>query len=159
MKERKDGFLRLIAVFKLMKAVSLIAVGIGALHLLKSGDAADSLMHLVETFGFNPGGRYVDELLGKIANLPAKDFKDIGIGSFVYAALFLTEGIGLLLAKPWAEWFTTMITASLLPLEVYEMVHHPTPVKAVVMVLNVAIVVYLVVRIRTERRDRGLGLR
>lgn len=155
MKERNNGFLRLIAVFKLLKAVSLIAVGIGALHLLKSNDAVGVITGLVERIGLNPDGHYVDELLGKIANLPAKDFKDIGIGSFVYAALFVTEGVGLLLAKPWAEWFTTIITASLLPLEMYEIVRHPTPAKGVVLVLNVAIVVYLVVRIRNERKDRG----
>ena len=55
----------------------------------------------------------LDHALAKIMNLLPKDFREFGVGSFVYAALFLTEGIGLWLAKPWAEWFTIIITGSL----------------------------------------------
>lgn len=53
--------------------------------------------------------------------------------------------------KPWAEWFTTIITGSLLPLEVFEIHRHPTIVKVIVFLLNTAIVVYLVFKIRKER--------
>ncbi len=154
MKQQNYGLLRLIGIFKLFKATSLIIVGFGALHLVHNNNAADTITRLAERFGFNPGGHYLDHLLAKIANLPPKDFKDLGIGSFVYAALFLTEGIGLLLQKTWAEWFTTIITASLLPLEIYEIHRHPTAVKGVVLLINVAIVVYLVLRIRNERSTR-----
>lgn len=51
--------------------------------------------------------------------------------------------------KPWAEWFTVIITASLLPLEVYE-IRHPTIPKVVVLVINIAVVGYLVLWIRRE---------
>jgi uncharacterized membrane protein (DUF2068 family) len=44
-----------------------------------------------------------------------------------------------------------IITASLLPLEVYEIHRHPTIAKSVVLIINVAVVVYLVLRIRSER--------
>jgi uncharacterized membrane protein (DUF2068 family) len=67
------------------------------------------------------------------------------------AALFLTEGVGLWLAKCWAEWFTAIITASLVPLEIFEVHRHPTITKVIVLLLNIAIVVYLVVRIRREQ--------
>jgi len=152
-KSKDKGLLRLIAIFKLFKALTLIAVGIGALHLLHDNDAADSVAHMVARIGLDPGGRWVDHALAKIANLPPKDFKEFGIGSFVYAALFLTEGIGLWLMKPWAEWFTAIITASLVPLEIYEIHHKPTVAKVVVLLLNVAIVVYLGLRIRRERAE------
>ena len=55
--------------------------------------------------------------------------------------------------KPWAEWFTVIITASLLPLEVYEIHRHPTIPKVVVLVINIAVVGYLLLRIRRERSD------
>ena len=151
MKTKDSGLLRAIAVFKLLKAVTLIGVGIGALHLTNANNAVDTVAQLAEKIGFNPGAHYLDLALGKIANLPPKAFKDLGIGSFIYAALFLTEGIGLWLTKPWAEWFTTIITGSLVPLEIFEIHHHPTVTKVVVLLINIAIVVYLVLRIRRER--------
>jgi uncharacterized membrane protein (DUF2068 family) len=151
MKAKDIGLLRLIAVFKLIKALSLIVVGIGALRLAHDPNASDTLAQMAARIGFNPGGRYLDQALAKIANLPPRDFKDLGIGSFVYAALFLTEGVGLWLAKPWGEWFTAFITGSLVPLEIFEIYRHPTILKVIVLLLNIAIVVYLAVRIRKER--------
>ena len=154
--ERQDrGLLRLIAVFKLVKALTLIAVGVGALRLMHSNDAPDAVTQFAEKIGFNPGAHYVDQALGEVASLPPKDFRDLGIGSFVYAALFLTEGVGLWLAKRWGEWFTVVITGSLVPLEVFEIWRHPTVTKVVVLLLNIAIVVYLVMRIRREKASAG----
>jgi len=157
MKTNNNGLLRLIAIFKLFKAVTLIAVGLGALHLVRDNNAVASVTNLIGRLGFNPGGHYLDHALAKIAQLPPKDFKDLGIGSFIYATLFLTEGIGLWLAKPWAEWFTTIITGSLLPLEIFEIYRHPTVTKVIVLLLNIAIVVYLVLKIRKERTERTEG--
>jgi len=151
MKKKNNGLLRAIAIFKLIKALTLIVVGVGALHVTHSGHAADMLTEFAGRFGFSPGARFLDQAITKVANLPPKAFKDVGIGSFVYAALFLTEGIGLWLTKPWAEWFTAIITGSLVPLEIFEIFRHPTITKGLVLVVNVAIVVYLVVRIRRER--------
>ena len=157
MKRKNNGLLRIIAVFKLVKALTLIAVGIGALHLTHADNAADTLAKLAERIGFNPGARYLDHALARIANLPPKDFRDLGIGSFVYAALFLTEGVGLWLAKRWAEWFTAIITGSLVPLEIFEIHRHPSITKVIVLLLNIAIVAYLVVRIRREQSSQFEG--
>jgi uncharacterized membrane protein (DUF2068 family) len=151
MQKKHSGLLRLIAIFKLFKAITLIVVGVGALRLLHDNQALDVITQMIARFGFNPGGRYVDQALAKIANLPPKDFKDLGIGSFVYAALFLIEGTGLWLAKPWGEWFTTIITGSLIPLEIFEIHHRPTILKVIVLLMNIAIVAYLVIRIRKDQ--------
>ena len=69
----------------------------------------------------------------------------------IYAALFLTEGIGLWFEKRWAEWLTVIITSSLVPIEIYEIAHHTTAVKITVLLINIAIVAYLVYRIRDRR--------
>jgi uncharacterized membrane protein (DUF2068 family) len=155
MDTKDSGLLRLIAIFKLVKAITLVLLGIGALHLVRDNHAAATLTHLAREFGFNPGGRYLDHALAKVANLPSKDFKDLGIGSFVYAALFLTEGTGLWLKKRWAEWFTAGITGSLVPLEIWEISRHPTVLKVIVLLLNIAIVVYLVARIRGDHTSQN----
>jgi uncharacterized membrane protein (DUF2068 family) len=69
----------------------------------------------------------------------------------VYAGLFLTEGIGLWLEKRWAEWLTVIITSSLVPIEIYEIYRHPTAIKIAVLLINIAIVAYLLYRIRDKR--------
>jgi uncharacterized membrane protein (DUF2068 family) len=66
--------------------------------------------------------------------------------------LFLTEGIGLWLMKRWAEWFTIIITSSLIPVEIYELYRHPTAVKILVLAINVAVVLYLLYRIQRDER-------
>ena len=64
---------------------------------------------------------------------------------------WLTEGTGLLLRKRWAEYFTIITTGGLIPLELYELSRHVTAVKIAVLIVNVAIVAYLVARVRKTR--------
>jgi uncharacterized membrane protein (DUF2068 family) len=149
MKSAESRLLRLIALFKFFKASILIVTGIGILKLMHN-DAATTLEHWFGVMGLAPGNRFVDHALRDAANIPPNRIKDIGLGSFVYAALFLTEGIGLWMLKHWAEWFTLVITASLVPLEVWEIHRHPTIAKVLVLIINIAVVAYLLYRIRKE---------
>ena len=71
---------------------------------------------------------------------------------FFYAALVLTEGIGLALHKKWAEYFAIFVTASLIPLEIYELVHKFSFMKILVIAINVAVVVYLAFGLREPKR-------
>jgi uncharacterized membrane protein (DUF2068 family) len=147
MKSGDNRLIRLIALFKLLKAVLLIAVGMGALHLIHK-DVASVVEHWVRMLGLDPGNRYVDRALEKAGNLTPNRMKQLGVGSFIYAALFLTEGIGLWMVKRWAEWFSVIITSSLVPFEIYEIHRHPSPIKILVLIFNIAVVAYLIYRIR-----------
>jgi uncharacterized membrane protein (DUF2068 family) len=153
MTSSESRLLRLIALFKFFKATVLIVTGIGILRLMHN-DAATTLDHWFARLGLAPGNRFVDYAISKAANIPPNRIKDLGLGSFVYAALFLTEGIGLWMLKHWAEWFTVVITASLVPLEVWEIHRHPTAVKVLVLIINIAVVAYLLYRIRTESSSK-----
>jgi uncharacterized membrane protein (DUF2068 family) len=150
MKSVDNRLVRLIALFKLLKAILLIAVGMSALHLIHQ-DVASVVEHWVKVLGLDPGNRYIDKALQKAANLTPDRIKSFGVVSFVYAGLFLTEGTGLWLVKRWAEWFSVIITSSLVPLEVYEIYRHPSLIKSLVLIFNIAVVGYLVYRIRDER--------
>lgn len=150
MKASHSRLLRLIALFKLVKAALLIAVGVGALKLLHK-DVAGAVEHWVEWLRLDPNNRYIDTALEKASNLTPDKIKELGLGSMVYAGLFLTEGIGLWLEKRWAEWLTVIITSSLIPIEIYEIYRHPTAIKLAVLLINIAIVAYLLYRIRDKR--------
>jgi uncharacterized membrane protein (DUF2068 family) len=140
----------LIALFKLVKAALLIAVGVGALKLLHK-DVAGAVEHWVELLRLDPNNHYIDTALEKASNLTPDKIKELGLGSIVYAGLFLTEGIGLWLEKRWAEWLTVIITSSLIPIEIYEIYRHQTAIKIAVLLINIAIVAYLLYRIRDKR--------
>ena len=139
--------LMLIAVFKLLKGLVLIAVGVGALHLLHK-DVATVVDHWINAFRVDPHNRFIHWLLAKVPLVDDKKLKELSIGTFIYAGIFLTEGTGLALRKRWAEYFTIITTGSFLPLEVYEIIHHVTAAKIVALIINIAVVVYLVWEIR-----------
>jgi len=150
--------IRLIALFKLLKAVFLIAVGVGALKLIHA-DATNVVEDWAARLGLGPGSRYVGRFILEAASLTPNKLKDLAVGSFIYAGLFLTEGIGLWLVKRWAEWFTVIITSSLVPVEVYEIYRHPTAIKVLVLIINVAVVGFLLYRLRSERSNVRLTSR
>lgn len=148
-----DRLLRLIAVFKFLKAALLIALGVGAFKVLHK-DLAAVLTHWIEALRLDFGRHFLDAAIGKAAHLSPDQVKKAGFVSFVYAGLFLAEGTGLWLRKRWGEWLTVVITSSLLPIEVYEIDRHFSAVKIAVLVVNVAIVVYLVYHIRTQPKQK-----
>lgn len=147
MKSSDDRVLRLIAIFKLFKAGVLIALGIGAFRLLHK-DVASVAEHWIAVFRLDPANHAIDSLVAKASHLSPSLIRKLGVGSFVYAGLFLTEGVGLWLLKRWAEWLTVIITSSLVPIEIYEIHRHPTPARITALVINLAIVGYLIYRIR-----------
>ena len=140
--------LRLIAIFKFLKAALLVAIGIGLFRVLHR-DLGDVLAHWIEALRLDPGRHFVNLALEKAAHFSPAQVKKLGLGSFVYAGLFLAEGTGLWLRKRWGEWLTVIITSSLVPVEIYEIHRHSSYAKIVVLALNVAIVLYLIYHMRT----------
>jgi uncharacterized membrane protein (DUF2068 family) len=145
----KDRWITLIGALKLLKGIVLFASGIGLLKLVHK-DKADFVMQWINTLHFDPDNRHIQGLLIRASFVNERQLKELSIGSFFYAALLLTEGAGLLTGKRWAKYFSIIVTGSFIPLEIWELFRHFTIVKTVVIVLNVAIVWYLIIRVRDE---------
>jgi uncharacterized membrane protein (DUF2068 family) len=144
-----DLVIRLIALLKLGKAMVLVAIAIGALSLWRHRDGA--LGEWLESLVFDPHGRHFHRLMIRISALDDHQLEHIGIGSLVYAAVFVVEGIGLMLRRAWAEVLTVIITTSFIPLEIYELIERRSAAKAAVIVVNVLVVLYLLRRLRREQ--------
>ena len=142
----------LIGVGKLIKAASLIAVGIGA-HDLLGKDVTVRITQWVRAVHADPDNRFIHSLLVRIVALTPAQLEELSVGTFLYATLFLVEGIGLILHKHWAEWLTVATTAILLPLEVYALTREFTLVRIAILLINMGIVWYLIDRLRSSRRD------
>lgn len=144
--------LRIIAIGKLLKVITLLVVGILALTLASGGAPPETFRHWLDAMQIDEGSRWARRVLSKMSGVSSEKLGELGVGSFVYAALFSIEGVGLWLEKRWAEWFTIGITISFIPLELYEIGKEPTAPRIVTLILNVAVLVYLALRVRRERK-------
>ena len=148
--------LRFIAVIKLIKAIVLVAAGLGALGLLNA-TWNDSVVHLLQQFSLEHGQRLASTLSDRAASLLSstspRRLSAVGIGCFVYGGIFLVEAAGLWTRKRWAEYLTVLVTASLLPFEIDALLHRLTVERGAALLLNVAVVVYLVFHLWKQRRS------
>jgi uncharacterized membrane protein (DUF2068 family) len=146
-RKKPDTWLLLIGVFKLLKGAALIVAGFGLLRLLHR-DVAATVNHWIEVLRVDPDNRHIHGMLLRVFNVTPKQLRELSVGTFIYAAIFTTEGVGLLSRKHWAEYMTLISTGLFLPLEIYELMNHFTWVKVGVTVVNALIVVYLALRIK-----------
>ena len=139
--------LRVIAAFKFIKGLLLVVAGIGAIKVLHK-DIADVATHWIEAIRIDPDNRHVHGIIVKLGLVDDRRLEELSVGSFFYAALFLTEGVGLWMKKRWAEYFTVIVTCSLMPIEIYELVVRVTITRIAVILINVSIVWYLIRQLR-----------
>jgi uncharacterized membrane protein (DUF2068 family) len=143
--------LRTIALYKLLKVLLLLALAYGEVRLSDASLTAK----LVTWASARPLGlehKVVTWLLEWFSGLSDARVHALRMVTLAYAAVFAIEGVGLWMRKRWAEWMTTIITASLIPLELWELFHRPNIGKAAVFVANVAIVVILIRHVRSKAK-------
>ena len=136
-----------IAVFKLFKGVLLLLVGFGLLELMHA-DLATLFSLLLESLHLNADTRLMHALMLKVEALQPHSILIAGAISLGYAALLLTEGIGLWLELWWAAYVTVVSTSALVPFEVYELIERVTLPRIILLVVNLVIVLYLVKQLK-----------
>jgi len=148
---RGDGALLVIAVFKFIKGAVLLALAFGALSFLHK-DLASHVELWLDQLRIDPDNEFIGTLLTKLQLVHTKELKELSALGGGYAALFLTEGTGLLFQKRWAEWLTIVATSSLMPIEVYELAKEFTAVRLLALLVNAAVVVYLIYLVRQKEK-------
>lgn len=144
-----DRGLLLIGLFKLAKSIFFFCIGMGAIHLLHK-DLGDVVMRVAMALKFDPESRFVSLLLDKVDLIDVHRLKLISLGTFSYSAVALTEGVGLVLEKVWAEYLTLILTISFLPWELYELVMRPNWFRLSLLLINLAVLAYLVWLLRRK---------
>jgi len=134
-----------IIAFKAFKALALTVLGI-ALLTTRHADPVDLLIRFALAVHLPLTSRLLDRVLTFFANLTVSRQTALAVSAFAYAMLMGTEGVALYFRHPWARWFTVVATASLIPLELYELLREPHLTRLAVLVVNVAVVIYLVRR-------------
>jgi uncharacterized membrane protein (DUF2068 family) len=113
-------------------------------------DVETYVQDLLNQLRVDPDNRYLGAVLTKLNLLDDKKIKALSGLTFAYSALFLVEGTGLFFEKRWAEYLTIVATVSFIPLEIYELVKTPSLLKCAALVINVAIAIFLVVKVRAR---------
>ena len=132
-----------IGVFKLVKGTLLLIFAFGVLGFLHR-DVATIAEHLVRVLHFDSDNRHIASLLQKAGLITDKRIEELSGLTFFYAGIFLTEGIGLMLRKRWAEYLTVIAGGSLIPVEIYALFKHVVLMKIVLLGVNVGIVWFLI---------------
>jgi uncharacterized membrane protein (DUF2068 family) len=149
------GFL-LIGLGKVASGVLFLGAGIGIYHMIDR-DLGESLERLVALLRLDPGNHYIHAVVSRVSGIDRRHLREIAFGTFFYAGLHLVEGTGLLLRRHWAEYLTVVATSSLVPLEGYEVIRGVNVPKMLVLAVNLAIVAYLIARLRRQHRRAGFG--
>jgi uncharacterized membrane protein (DUF2068 family) len=150
---KKHRGLMAIAALKFVNGIGLLAIGLGALHYLH-GDIEKDFAHWMELLRADPHNHYLIWLLEKLSNVDEHRLRQLSVGTFFYSALFLLEGTGLALAKRWAEYLTIVTTASLMPVEIYEIHVHISWPRVVVLLVNIIVVAYLILELRRTKAQK-----
>jgi uncharacterized membrane protein (DUF2068 family) len=150
----KGAGIRAVAVFEAAKGTVVIAAGLGLLSLLHR-DAQHAAETIVRHLHLNPARHYPRVFIEAAAGTTSSRLWLLAAGAFAYSAVRFIEAYGLWHLRPWAEWFAILSGGLYLPVEIYGLVRHPTPVKAAILIGNAAIVGYLIhVRLAVRHADR-----
>ncbi|EDY20157.1 conserved hypothetical protein [Chthoniobacter flavus Ellin428] len=146
---RGEASLLWIGTYKLLQGIMLVVLATGLLKAVNH-DLEATMSHWIRELHFDPGNRYITSLLHRAGLIDDRTLKRLSSLTFTYGAVFMVEGTGLLFKQRWAEYLTTIITFSLVPLEIYELAKHFTALKVVILLVNIAIGIYLIVMIRRK---------
>lgn len=149
------SLLRVIAIFKLLKAAILAASLAAVFNLIHHDDPLHTAIAWALKIHVDPDGQYLRAGLAKLLGFDAPQLEMLAIGTAAYALLFAAEGLGLLFEKTWAEYLTLVATAGFIPIEVYEIAQRVSGTRVALLAVNVAIVAYLASRVRRLIFARG----
>jgi uncharacterized membrane protein (DUF2068 family) len=152
--QNRARYLKLIAIFKIVKGVLLLAIGFSLLVLNSRTRWLDAISDWADEEVLLLHSKVLVYLLNKLqAVLADGEFRVPGLLALFYSAILFTEGIGVYLQKRWAEYLMVFATATLIPFEVRHIYHHPSLAGFVVLVVNCFIVWFLYRVLKPGKRD------
>jgi len=137
------GGVRSVAVFEALKGLVVLLAGFGLLHFVHR-DLQSAAEELVRHSHLNPAHHYPRIFIEAASRASSSRIRFLASMAFLYSAVRFVEAYGLWYLKAWAEWFAIISGSIYVPIELYELAKHATMVRATVLIVNLAIVIYLV---------------
>ena len=134
--------LYVIIGIKLLKGAFFIALAFVA-YALSDNDLPAEYQHVLHFLRLNPEKQFWTQLAVQVGQLTEARVVWVAVGTLVYSLFSWVEGIGLMFRVSWAGWLAIGESAFFIPIEVFELVYHPSWTVASILGLNVFIVWYL----------------
>jgi uncharacterized membrane protein (DUF2068 family) len=141
---KKTFALRSVAVFEAAKGMLVLLLGLGLLRFLHKNleDIAEQIIRFLHA---SPGGHLSNLFITAAGRTTDKGLWALAAAAMFYAIVRFAEAYGLWNDREWAEWFALLSGAMYLPWEAYSLLRHPHPIKWVILLANLAIVLYMLV--------------
>ncbi|MDE3042517.1 MAG: DUF2127 domain-containing protein [Nitrospirota bacterium] len=136
----------------------LLLVGLRLLKLVHA-EIATLFSLLLEALHLDADFRILHALVLKVNARQLHSVLVMGVISLSYAGLLLAQGVGLWLEASWPAYVTVISTSLLLPFEVYEVLQRVSALRIWVLLLNLAIVVYLISQLKQPTVHSGSMVR
>jgi uncharacterized membrane protein (DUF2068 family) len=149
---RQRRVLQTVATIEFVKGIFVALMGICAL-LLVHKDAWLYAESLLAVFHISTDRRIAQMFLDFADNVTDAKLWAAAWLAFAYSTLRFIEGYGLWRCRTWAEWVAAVSGTLLLPLEVRELFRRVTLLRCGVLIVNVAVVLYMVYVIMANRRE------
>lgn len=135
--------LRTVATIEAAKGALVILVGLGLLALIHH-DVQSLAEHLVRHMHLNPARHYPRVFIEAAGRLTDSRLWFLAFSAFAYSTVRFIEAYGLWHMRAWAEWFAIISGSLYVPMEVYGLAHHATITKTLALLVNLAMVAYMV---------------
>jgi len=140
-KKRAPTLYAIIAI-KLLKGLLFVLLALVA-YTLSDNDLPAEFRQLLHLLRLNPERKFFADLAVQIGKWTEANVLWVAAGTLVYSLFSLVEGFGLIGRVTWACWMAIGESAFFIPIEVYELVHKPSWMVFVILVINIVIVWYL----------------
>lgn len=142
-----DRLLPWIAAERLVRAVLLVGFGI-VIITHPHTDWGRTVSTVARHLGFDPSNNGIEKIIAKVQAVSPRRYAIYGAIAIAYGALEGAEGYGLWRRRIWGEYLTIVATSLLFIPEVFELTKAVTAGKIAALVVNLAVVIYLIVRLR-----------
>ena len=148
-------YLKLIAVFKMLKGLLLLSLGVSLIFLNSRTRWMDSISDWATDELLVVHSKTLHYLLNQLQNmLTGEHLRATGVLSLFYSGVLFTEGIGVYLQKRWGELLMVIATSTLIPLEIHHLFVKPGVAAVIILLVNCFIVWFLYRVLRRERPHR-----
>ena len=139
---RRAPTLYVIIAIKLLKGALFVSLAFVA-YALSDNDLPAEYQKWLHVLRLNPEKRFWIQVATQIGQLTEARVVWVAVGTLIYSLFSLVEGVGLIFRVRWAGWLAIGESAFFIPIEVFELVHHPSWGVAVILALNIFMVWYL----------------
>jgi uncharacterized membrane protein (DUF2068 family) len=135
--------LRTLAVFEAAKGGIVLLLGCGVLDLIHKNldDVAERLADVLHS---SPHGKLSKLFVELATHATDGTLWVLACGALVYAAVRLIAAFGLWRKREWAQWVELLSAALYLPPDLYWLLRHPDGLKFLALVMNIAILLFMV---------------